>query len=203
MARFECTWCGKCCRSFGEFIRVERQISSRDYFCRYGITNELFPVHVQPEFAEEIEEDFEEISGGCTLAPQNGCLFMRKDPGGRGFACAIYPTRPAICREFICYRMLIYHRASGEVRGRVIGAGEIRTTDEALKTLWDGKIADLPYESRPAAVQHPHSPGMRGQSNTVQNPAYPVSRGKTGDPAWVAGVLSVLESHGYRGDPVE
>jgi len=203
MARFECTWCGKYCRSFGEFIRVERQISARDYFCRYGITNELFPVHVLPEFAEAIEEDFEEISGGCCPAPQNGCLFMRKDPGGRGFACAIYPTRPAICREFICYRMLIYHRASGEVRGRVIGAGEIRTIDEALKTLWDGEIADLPYESHHAAVLHSHTPGIRGRSDTVQNTVYPGGRGKTSDPVWVAGVLSVLESHGYRGDPVE
>ena len=58
MATFDCNWCGKCCQSFGEFIGIERQINGRDYYIRYGITNELFPVHVQPEFADEIEEDF-------------------------------------------------------------------------------------------------------------------------------------------------
>ena len=50
MVKFECNWCGKCCTSFGEFIKVERQITEHDYFCRYGITNELFQVHVLPEF---------------------------------------------------------------------------------------------------------------------------------------------------------
>jgi hypothetical protein len=42
MAKFECNHCGKCCRSFGEFIRVERRLTGRDYYCRFGITNELF-----------------------------------------------------------------------------------------------------------------------------------------------------------------
>ena len=46
MAEFVCDWCGKCCRSFGEFIRIERQLTERDYYCRYGITNDLVLVHV-------------------------------------------------------------------------------------------------------------------------------------------------------------
>ncbi len=44
MATFDCDLCGKCCRSFGEFVKIERQASDRDYYCRYGITNEIFPV---------------------------------------------------------------------------------------------------------------------------------------------------------------
>ena len=49
MAEFVCDWCGKCCRSFGEFIRIERRLTERDYYCRYGINNDLVLVHVQPE----------------------------------------------------------------------------------------------------------------------------------------------------------
>ena len=74
MVKFDCNWCGKCCSSFGEFIRIERQVTGRDYFCRYGITDELFPVHVQPEFADDIEEEFEEY-GTKPPASQKGCRF--------------------------------------------------------------------------------------------------------------------------------
>jgi len=186
MARFACDWCGKCCRSFGEFIRVERQLSERDYFCRYGITNELFPVHVQPEFADVVEEAFETRLTGQGTGP---CLFLHKDPAGKGFACAVYPTRPTVCRQFTCYRMLIHHMATGEVRGRVIGMSELRTGDAVLRALWDEKIAGLPHPAgtRHDAVMHSSAPGARPAD----------------DREWVAGVLSILAAHGYRGDPVE
>jgi Fe-S-cluster containining protein len=205
MAKFECNWCGKCCSSFGEFIRIERQITGRDYFCRYGITGELFPVHVQPEFADEIEEEFEE-SGGKPAGSQKGCPFMRKNPAGRGFACAIYPTRPTICREFLCYRMLIHHPASGEVRGKVIGINELRTHDEVLSAIWNEKIAGLPhpFETHHDSVQHSHGPGAQGiHGHDTHIHAHVNGIGHADDYEWVAKVLAVLESHGYHGDPVE
>jgi Fe-S-cluster containining protein len=205
MAKFDCNWCGKCCLSFGEFIRIERQISERDYFCRYSITDELFHVHVQPEFAEEIEEEFEE-SGANATESRKGCVFMHKNPKGSGFACAIYPTRPTICREFICYRMLIHHRASGEVRGKVIGINELRTHDEALNTIWKEKIACLPhpFNTHHDTVQHSHGPGTQvahGHDSHVH--AHVKGLGHADDHEWVANVLAILASHGYEGEPVE
>lgn len=204
MARFECDWCGKCCRSFGEFIRVERQVSERDYFCRYGITNELFPVHVLPEFSEEVEEDFESRAAGQNLSP-SPCLFLRKNPAGKGFACAVYPTRPTICRQFTCYRMLIHHAVSGEIRGRVIGLGELRTADEALRALWAEKIAGLPHPvAQHNAVMHSHAPGTKAaHGHDPHLHAHLHGSAPAGDAAWVASVLAVLAAHGYRGDPVE
>ncbi len=204
MAIFECNWCGKCCQSFGEFIKIERQVSERDYFCRYGITNELFPVHVLPDFADEIEEKFEDSGGGGTEA--RGCVFSLKNPAGPGFACAIYNTRPTICKEFLCYRMLIHHPASGEVRGRVIGINELRTHDEGLKAIWNEKISHLPhpFETHHDSVQHSHSPGVQlahGHDSHVM--AHVKGLGHADDHEWVAKVLIILESHGYKGDPVE
>lgn len=75
MVKFECNCCGKCCSSFGEFIKVERQITDHDYFCRYGITNELFRVHVLPEFADEFSEEFEEMEGNGRM-PQRKVAFL-------------------------------------------------------------------------------------------------------------------------------
>lgn len=188
MAPFDCSGCGKCCRSFGDFIIIERQLTDRDYFCRYGITGELFQVHVQPEFAEEIGDEYEESGSGKNPAGKKGCRFLCRNTDGKGFSCAVYPTRPRVCREFLCYRMLIREAASGEVRGKVIGAGELRTHDEILSTIWNNEIAPLP---------HPGAPGHDPAYGSGQN------QRQAGDREWEAKVIAILASHGYRGDPVE
>jgi hypothetical protein len=185
MAEFVCNGCGKCCRSFGAFIRIERQVTDRDYYCRYGLTNELFPVHVQPEYAEEIAGEFED-GEGVAGAEKKACPFLRPNKEDEEFVCAIYSTRPPVCREFRCYRMLIYDVASGEERGKVVGSYDLQTRDEALALLWKEKIAGLPH---PLPRQHagPHTP----------------SSGSADDRAWIKSVLAILAAHGYRGDPVE
>jgi uncharacterized protein len=173
MAEFVCNWCGKCCHSFGEFIRIERQLSERDYYCRYGITNQLFLIHVHPEYAEEISDAFsgegeEPVPGGKM------CVFSRNNPDGNGFLCTIYPTRPLVCREFQCYRMLIHNR-EGVLVGKVIGKNELRSMDENLAALWKEKISPLPYAPRQDIC----------------------------DPVWLNTVQALLSRHGYHGDPVE
>jgi hypothetical protein len=205
MATFECNWCGRCCKSFGEFIRIERQLTERDYFCRYEITNEHFQVHVAPEFAEEIDEDFLELDGKIKGAQEKGCIFSRKNPEGKGFACAIYATRPAICREFICYRMLIHHATTGEIRGRVIGINELKTQDEALARIWTEKIAHLPHPFEPQhnAVQHSHAPGSQiAHGHDSHLLAHIQGTQHTDDHEWVTNVITILATHGYHGDPV-
>ncbi|OPX61737.1 MULTISPECIES: YkgJ family cysteine cluster protein [unclassified Methanoregula] len=172
MAEFVCDWCGKCCRSFGEFIRIERQLTERDYYCRYGITNDLVLVHVQPEYAGEISDTF--LNTQETGNQEKKCLFLIKNPEGNGFVCTVYPTRPPVCREFRCYRMLIHNR-EGKLVGRVIGQNEIRTSDEALETIWKEHISHLPH------TQKPNEP----------------------DPGWNTQVMAILSQHGYCGDVVE
>jgi len=77
MGTFECDRCGKCCRSFGAFITIERQLSSRDYYCRFGITREVFLAHIEPEYADAIAEKYEE--GGCgDDASRKNVFFFRR-----------------------------------------------------------------------------------------------------------------------------
>jgi Fe-S-cluster containining protein len=200
MAKFECNWCGKCCNSFGEFIKIERQLTSRDYYCKYGITNEVFLVHVKPEFADDIDEEFVATDPMDPGSLQKGCIFSRKNPDGKGFACAIYETRPSICRDFKCYRMLIHHPPSGELRGRVIGINELRTHDEILDAIWKEKIAHLPHpihaaQSGSSGPQvHGHDAHILAHINDIRH---------ADDKDWVKNVVEVLAAHGYHGDPVE
>ena len=141
MVKFECDRCGKCCRSYGEFIKIERELTSRDYYCRYGIKNELFLAHIEAEYAD-ISSPFS--TEGERL---KGCPFIRKNRYGSGIACAIYATRPRICREFHCYRMVIYD-SSGHECGRILGRSELKTDDEFLAQIWKEYIVQrLPHHS--------------------------------------------------------
>jgi Fe-S-cluster containining protein len=137
MVAFQCSWCGKCCASYGDFIKIERQLTSRDYYCRYGIKNEMFLAHVEGDYIMSYPPDTNEGK------PKKGCPFMQKNLSGDGFACAIYATRPQVCKEFRCYRMLIFDR-DGHERGRIMARNDLRTTDETLERIWNEEIAPLP-----------------------------------------------------------
>jgi Fe-S-cluster containining protein len=141
MVKFECDWCGKCCRSFGEFIKIERQLTDRDYYCRNGIKNETFLAHIEGDYENSQPLDSPEGT------PAKGCPFMRRNPAGRGIACAIYATRPHICRDFRCYRMVIVDHEGHEC-GRIMGRNDLKTSDELLERIWKEHIVpSLPYHS--------------------------------------------------------
>ncbi len=100
MVKFECNGCGRCCVSFGEFIKVERKVAAHDYYCRYGITNELFHVHVLPEYGNEFAEKFEELEANGKNAPQQGCVFMHRKTGVRVFSVVFILTAPPSAKSF-------------------------------------------------------------------------------------------------------
>ncbi len=193
--KFECDRCGKCCRSFGEFIRIERQLSSRDYYCRFGITRELFLVHTEPEYADEIAEEYEQEEGCGTESNRKKCIFLRKDRHGDGFTCAVYPNRPSICREFQCYRMVIYNPDRQQV-GTVIGRNELKTADKNLAKLWKEQVAHLPV---PASYSHPPHPQKHMRPDTESH----IHGSHVNDSAWADAVIAILREHGYDGDRVE
>jgi len=205
MVKFQCNGCGRCCVSFGDFITVERKVTAHDYFCRYGITNELFHVHLLPEYADEFADKFEEMENNGKNTPRNGCVFMHRKSDDSGFFCLIYPDRPTVCKEFLCYRMLIKDR-SGECRGKVVGINELRTHDAILEALWKEKIAHLPhpFESEHHKIQHTHTPGA--EKNHGHDPhvlAHIYGLEHADDREWMANVMTELAAHGYQGDPVE
>ena len=185
MVTFVCNGCGKCCTSLGAYIRIERQLTNRDYYCRNGITGEVFPVHVQPEYADEIDEAFTSGQGDAPGSPK-GCIFMRKNPERPGTICAIYATRPQVCREFRCYHLLIYDDR-GTVAGRMVGHHDIQTDDPDLARIWSDEVKPLSIAvvSRKPADRSP---------DLISSPC--------NDPVWMQKVSAILASHGYRGEPV-
>ena len=143
MARFVCNRCEKCCASLGPLITIERQLNDQDYYCRCKIDNSLFLAHVNPEFSEEIAH---EIAADDCVPPgagKNPCRFLRKNQGSQEMTCTIYASRPKVCRDFRCYRVLIYN-GDGQVCGKVTGKNTLCTEDPSLEKLWKERITAIP-----------------------------------------------------------
>jgi hypothetical protein len=97
----------------------------------------LFLAHVEGDYTVNYPPDSHEGK------PAKGCPFLKKNLSGEGFACAIYATRPRVCKEFRCYRMLIYDREGHEC-GRLMGTHDLRTTDKTLEKIWKEEVAPIP-----------------------------------------------------------
>ncbi len=144
MAVFECDQCGKCCVSLGPLITIERQLNDRDYYCRCKIDNAVFVAHVDPAYREEIADSFSDGECGHPFSGNRSCGFLRMHSEGEGSVCAIYSSRPNICRDFRCYHMLI-RNSQGMICGRVIGKNTLRTEDVLLRQIWDEEVLPVPY----------------------------------------------------------
>lgn len=144
MAAFECNRCGKCCVSLGPSIIIERQLNDRDYYCRCSVDNAIFLARVDPAFQEEIADEFLMPVPAPPVTLQKSCPFLRKKPKDETMTCAIFATRPEICRTFRCYRMII-RDTEGKICGKVIGKNTLRTEDKVLEDIWNHQAAAVPY----------------------------------------------------------
>jgi Fe-S-cluster containining protein len=136
MAVFECKQCGLCCMNFGELIRIERELSDIEFYCRFLITNELFRARVMPEWREAFADTAEVDSHPAW------CRFLRRSPEGKGYICTVHETNASICRDFRCCVMRIYD-GSGTQVGKVGGNRSLHTGDEALKAVFREKVMEL------------------------------------------------------------
>jgi hypothetical protein len=122
--------------NFGELIRVERELSDTEFYCRFLITNEVFRARVMPEwrdlFAETAEVD----------AHPAWCHFLRRSPEGSGFVCTVHDSNATICREFRCCLMRIYDQNGRQV-GKVGGNRSLISENEELNQLFREQVVDI------------------------------------------------------------
>ena len=119
-------------------------MNDRDYYCRSRIDNVVFLAHVDKEFRDEIADEFLAGMSGQDNAAKGACRFMRKKAGGAGTVCAIYSSRPKVCRSFTCYKMVI-RNSEGKACGRVIGRNTLRSENPHLLDIWTREIEPLPH----------------------------------------------------------
>lgn len=67
------------------------------------------------------------------------CPFFRYDaPAGKGY-CTVHLTRPEICQDYGCWRLLILD-GSGRRAGRIMGQRHLASEDALLTRLFEEEI---------------------------------------------------------------
>jgi Fe-S-cluster containining protein len=85
--RFECTQCGKCCTSRGEYDHLYLNDEEVTRIARYL---RMVPMEFRQQYT------FVDEYGWTQLFLDERCVFL--DPATR--RCTVYPARPAQCRTF-------------------------------------------------------------------------------------------------------
>lgn len=134
---FECSQCGECCSHLGLVHKVVEEYGNYRYLVRNQYSGEKTPVEVDPDKTALFDDRsiFEERPEACP--------FFRYDrSAGVGF-CTVHLTRPEICRDYGCWRILILTR-DGKRAGRIMERRHLASEEETLTRLFEERINPLP-----------------------------------------------------------
>jgi uncharacterized protein len=133
---FVCQCCGDCCSTMGEIISIREQMGPHEFRIMYT-TGEERVVSVDPD-----KLDLFRVLEPTDKKPI-ACPFLRsRDPNRR--ICTVHASRPELCRNYICSRILILDR-DGKRAGRVPhGTRSFTTEDRTLLGIWRSAVGDAP-----------------------------------------------------------
>lgn len=126
---FECAQCGECCTHMGLVHRIRKECPNREFLVENQYTGEITPVSVDSDKCGLHDKK------GIFLIHPEACPFLRFDIDQKAY-CTVHLTRPSICRDFGCWRILILDR-EGRRAGRVIFQETLMTDDAGVKGVWD------------------------------------------------------------------
>jgi uncharacterized protein len=133
---FECFQCGECCAHLGLVHSIKEEYGNYHFLIHNRYTNEETPVTVDADK----HAIFDDKSIFAKL-PQT-CPFFRHQPGSELAYCTVHLTRPEMCRDYGCWRLLILNH-----RGRRVGKIKyIRTLisdDALLNRIWEDCIEHI------------------------------------------------------------
>lgn len=131
---FRCQQCGECCSSMGDVIGIREQTGPSEFLIWYKITGEERRVWIDPDKLELF------LSQDISRRRPMACPFLREQSPGSAI-CTVHYTRPDLCRQYSCFRMLVLG-PGGERLGRVVDASRFFTTmDPGLREVWDRDVA--------------------------------------------------------------
>ncbi|NMB78881.1 MAG: YkgJ family cysteine cluster protein [Methanomicrobiales archaeon] len=126
---FECFQCGECCKKLGLVHSITAEYGEFQFVVHNCHTGEDTPVTVDTD-KRALFLDRSIFSG-----LPDACPFFRHMPGSDLAWCTVHHTRPDLCRDYSCWRLLILNH-----RGRRVGKIKyIRTLvsdDATLNRIW-------------------------------------------------------------------
>ncbi len=129
---FYCEQCGECCSHLGLVHSITEDHGNYEFvvFNRYTNESDVVTVDTDKKAIFDDKSIFE-------ILPE-ACPFFRHQPGSEKAFCTVHFTRPEICRDYGCWRMLILNRPAGGWAGscsRGISAGKTRWFPGFLRSV--------------------------------------------------------------------
>lgn len=131
---FICQMCGECCSTMGEIIELYEQSGSDMFRIRFTVTGEERVVTLDP--------DKHDLFFQTPVRSAMACPFLRKAPDG-AVICTVHLTRPDLCRQYGCFRLLILDR-EGRRAGRVMtNSRYFKAVTPEAQTIWQDRCRTL------------------------------------------------------------
>jgi len=133
---FECQQCGECCHHMGQVHIIKETIGESGFLVNNQYTGEKTAVIID----QDKHDLFENKS--IFLEQPEACPFLRYKKEDRKAYCTVHLTRPEICRDYGCWRLLILN-SRGLRAGRIMYQRAFFSDDADLTRLWNTCIDPL------------------------------------------------------------
>ena len=132
---FECFRCGECCAHLGLVHAILKEYGDYRFLVGNRHTGEENVVTVDPEKHALFDDTsiFEKIPYACP--------FFRHQPGTEKSWCTVHLTRPDICQDYGCWRLLILDH-KGRRAGRIMNIRTLCSEDALLTKIWESCVEE-------------------------------------------------------------
>jgi Fe-S-cluster containining protein len=133
---FECSQCGECCSHLGLVHTILEDYGNFQFLVNNQYTGEKTVVTV----------DLDKITlfsdRSIFLERPEACPFFRYDRTSEKGYCTVHLTRPEICRDYGCWRILILN-SEGKRAGRIMCQRHLASEDVGLTRLFEEQVNHL------------------------------------------------------------
>ena len=127
---FDCQQCGECCSHLGLVHSIAEDRGNYEFvvFNRYTNESDVVTVDADKHALYDEKSIFEKLPEACP--------FFRHQPGSEKAFCTVHQTRPDICRDYGCWRMLIVSR-TGLRAGRIMFSRYLCSEDPLVTRIFE------------------------------------------------------------------
>ena len=126
---FECQQCGECCHHMGQVHTIKEIRGEFEFLVNNQYTGEKTGVIV--------DQDKHHLFADNSIFREQpeACPFLRYQTEDKKAYCTVHLTRPEICRDYGCWRLLILND-QGSRAGRIMYQRAFFSDDADLTRLW-------------------------------------------------------------------
>ena len=133
---FECFQCGECCLHLGLVHSIRADLGNYRFLVFNKYTGEETLVTVDPD-KHSLFDDTDIF----TKNP-HACPFFRHQPGSELAWCTVHLSRPELCQDYGCWRLLILNHRGSRV-GKIKYIRSLISDDPLLTRIWADCIEQI------------------------------------------------------------